>query len=115
MIRRPPRSTLFPYTTLFRSILLGTGSTGRDALAVAGDVLARVDGSLRRLAGRPSSELAKIPGIGRTKAARAAAALELGRRVGTETEPPPERGRGPADVQRLYGTPLPDLTVEELH
>src|SRR5688572_31324856 len=24
MIRRPPRSTLFPYTTLFRSPLLGT-------------------------------------------------------------------------------------------
>src|SRR5258708_28354790 len=23
MIRRPPRSTLFPYTTLFRSILIG--------------------------------------------------------------------------------------------
>ena len=23
MIRRPPRSTLFPYTTLFRSTLLG--------------------------------------------------------------------------------------------
>src|SRR5258708_17850831 len=25
MIRRPPRSTLFPYTTLFRSLLLGIG------------------------------------------------------------------------------------------
>src|SRR5260370_32174828 len=25
MIRRPPRSTLFPYTTLFRSPLIGTG------------------------------------------------------------------------------------------
>src|SRR5690348_10410699 len=25
MIRRPPRSTLFPYTTLFRSVLLGVG------------------------------------------------------------------------------------------
>src|SRR3712207_8197296 len=25
MIRRPPRSTLFPYTTLFRSTLHGTG------------------------------------------------------------------------------------------
>src|SRR5256885_10322949 len=24
MIRRPPRSTLFPYTTLFRSIVFGT-------------------------------------------------------------------------------------------
>src|SRR2546422_7922091 len=27
MIRRPPRSTLFPYTTLFRSVL-ATGPTG---------------------------------------------------------------------------------------
>src|SRR5215208_1413758 len=26
MIRRPPRSTLFPYTTLFRSASAGTGS-----------------------------------------------------------------------------------------
>src|SRR2546427_9464083 len=25
MIRRPPRSTLFPYTTLFRSVWLGAG------------------------------------------------------------------------------------------
>src|SRR3712207_6869825 len=30
MIRRPPRSTLFPYTTLFRSALTGQGS---DALS----------------------------------------------------------------------------------
>src|SRR3712207_7786088 len=28
MIRRPPRSTLFPYTTLFRSGLLGVGWMG---------------------------------------------------------------------------------------
>src|SRR3712207_7102099 len=26
MIRRPPRSTLFPYTTLFRSILFGSAT-----------------------------------------------------------------------------------------
>src|SRR3989454_12394415 len=32
MIRRPPRSTLFPYTTLFRS-----GTTGSHALVVGGD------------------------------------------------------------------------------
>src|SRR5256885_3777854 len=29
MIRRPPRSTLFPYTTLFRSGLYGAGSAPR--------------------------------------------------------------------------------------
>src|SRR5256885_12473878 len=29
MIRRPPRSTLFPYTTLFRSLLERVGHTDR--------------------------------------------------------------------------------------
>src|SRR5258707_13951766 len=30
MIRRPPRSTLFPYTTLFRSHIGNTGTTPED-------------------------------------------------------------------------------------
>src|SRR5437016_9868217 len=37
MIRRPPRSTLFPYTTLFRSVM----ATDRDALDVDVEVLER--------------------------------------------------------------------------
>src|SRR3712207_8909601 len=32
MIRRPPRSTLFPYTTLFRSVLLVSLKDGIDRL-----------------------------------------------------------------------------------
>src|SRR5437867_13121587 len=78
------------------AILLGTGCMGRDALAVAGDLLARVDGSLRRLAGRPPAGLARGPGVGRGKAARVTAALELGRRGGAGEEPAPGRVRGPA-------------------
>src|ERR1041384_8476400 len=38
MIRRPPRSTLFPYTTLFRSVLLGTARRNvlpRSAMVIA--------------------------------------------------------------------------------
>src|SRR3712207_8170058 len=36
MIRRPPRSTLFPYTTLFRSVLLPLCTRqGRAAVVVA--------------------------------------------------------------------------------
>src|SRR5260370_7898829 len=35
MIRRPPRSTLFPYTTLFRS-RVDEGAVRRDGAAVAG-------------------------------------------------------------------------------
>src|SRR3712207_7738004 len=36
MIRRPPRSTLFPYTTLFRSMVEGVGLPG-----VGGDIILR--------------------------------------------------------------------------
>src|SRR3712207_7423131 len=39
MIRRPPRSTLFPYTTLFRSYFAFIGSSGLEIGAV-GDLLA---------------------------------------------------------------------------
>src|SRR3712207_6859800 len=37
MIRRPPRSTLFPYTTLFRSVRRHNGAMLRLALAHVGD------------------------------------------------------------------------------
>src|SRR2546430_11515044 len=45
MIRRPPRSTLFPYTTLFRSILTPDGHLDRPALReiVFSDPRARAD------------------------------------------------------------------------
>src|SRR3712207_8146027 len=36
MIRRPPRSTLFPYTTLFRSHLLGDGAGHDHQVGLAG-------------------------------------------------------------------------------
>src|SRR3712207_6311552 len=35
MIRRPPRSTLFPYTTLFRSGLTGPPGAGKSTLIAA--------------------------------------------------------------------------------
>src|SRR5438874_5138046 len=42
MIRRPPRSTLFPYTTLFRSVNLGCGRAANHAnLVRASHILRR--------------------------------------------------------------------------
>src|SRR2546430_6412200 len=41
MIRRPPRSTLFPYTTLFRSPRPNAGAAPRSPLADTGLVVAR--------------------------------------------------------------------------
>src|SRR2546426_4450121 len=45
MIRRPPRSTLFPYTTLFRSARLGLSEHGPLAFGLAR--LLRANHSLR--------------------------------------------------------------------
>src|SRR5687767_16000706 len=49
MLRRPPRSTLFPYTTLFRSVTLGSG--GIDPEEIAGlMVVIRVEHDLKDVA-----------------------------------------------------------------
>src|SRR2546422_1621670 len=42
MIRRPPRSTLFPYTTLFRSLLWSVGSAIQALLDRARALYARL-------------------------------------------------------------------------
>src|SRR3712207_7617904 len=50
MIRRPPRSTLFPYTTLFRSY-------DEEGLADAGVWVLKQSGSKTLVAGTPAVEL----------------------------------------------------------
>src|SRR3712207_7012594 len=52
MIRRPPRSTLFPYTTLFRSelrLLAGRLGGQQEVLALLGDALRAGEVTLRPL------------------------------------------------------------------
>src|SRR5687767_15499669 len=53
MIRRPPRSTLFPYTTLFRSVDL-VGETLAGGAGVHGPVCSCHGFRLQRLVGRRS-------------------------------------------------------------
>src|SRR2546427_3712543 len=53
MIRRPPRSTLFPYTTLFRSVLSLTGSGGY----VSGDIDSLFNWESRTWSDRKSTRL----------------------------------------------------------
>src|SRR5256885_11271255 len=57
MIRRPPRSTLFPYTTLFRSVVLGI--VEHQAVVIEqqhADVV--VGGALIELSGNPLQRVA---------------------------------------------------------
>jgi len=95
------------------AILLGTGTSRRDALGVAAELLRAAGGSLRALARRPAGGLADVRGVGAAKAARVVAALELARRMAVEPEDGAWVVRSPADVYRMCGPALRDLAVEE--
>src|SRR5438270_8584814 len=50
MIRRPPRSTLFPYTTLFRSMAHGAmPEAGVNPISAVGALLAEIPALTKRL------------------------------------------------------------------
>src|SRR5256885_8064897 len=57
MIRRPPRSTLFPYTTLFRSILGCAATEDGDGAACAGLGIAHQARQVGHLVDRKSTRL----------------------------------------------------------
>jgi DNA repair protein RadC len=97
------------------AILLGTGRAGVGVATVAETVLGAAGGSLRRLARRPVGELQQLGGVGTAKAARLAAALELGRRLIKEQRPVSMRIRTPEDIVVLLGDRIRDLEVEEFH
>src|SRR3712207_7339918 len=63
MIRRPPRSTLFPYTTLFRSGRLSRGLPGVRVRAAAhpGHRAARARGAGAGGAGRRGARGGRVP------------------------------------------------------
>src|SRR3712207_7360969 len=58
MIRRPPRSTLFPYTTLFRSLVRILAAMGVNEVRLTGG-----EPLVRRDVPRLVAMLAEIPGV----------------------------------------------------
>ncbi|HEX9580569.1 MAG TPA: DNA repair protein RadC [Gemmatimonadales bacterium] len=116
-----PRERLFALgpaaltTAELLAILLGTGTRRQDALAVASALLAESGGTLRQLARRPATALARGVGVGAAKAARIAAALELGRRLDGENGATRRALRSPVEVYRACAPGLRDLVVEEFH
>src|SRR2546422_2018049 len=60
MIRRPPRSTLFPYTTLFRSPSVTFRQKGHQGLGGRNPYRFRGHAALRRIDGRAADDR-KVP------------------------------------------------------
>jgi len=63
------------------AILLRTGTKGKSANEMAGEILKSADGSFKGLAGKDIEEITRIPGVKNAKVITIAAALEIARRI----------------------------------
>ena len=97
------------------ALLIGAGGVGGSALQVGQLLLAGAGGSLRRIAMQPVATLTETSGVGIARAVTVHAALELGRRLASETRDDGAPVRSPRDVARLFAPRLEDLPVEEFH
>ena len=95
------------------AILLGSGTTGESAVALAQRILDSVDRNLHDLGKRSIAELRRFKGVGEAKAIAIAAALELGRR--RQLPPLRERPRigSSQDAFNAVAPLLSDLYHEE--
>jgi len=93
------------------AILLGTGVRGASATDLARRLLEQL-GGLAGVLGNGAAELAQAPGVGPARAARLAAALELGRRYLSAPGGPRPALAAPLDAARYLSARLLDLPHE---
>lgn len=93
------------------AIIIRTGAAGRTALALAEELLVHFN-DLRGVARASCAEIAKVKGIGMTKAVQIKSAFELGRRVLTSNPVLLPSIKGPQDVYDLLKASYQDLDRE---
>src|SRR2546422_5816228 len=127
MIRRPPRSPLFPYTTLFRSLALDT-AVDADAVAAAVELVGRLEagehlgaGFLRPAGGgrveidaRPAATVAELPGRVLAGVDAVFLAPELTARHERERREPAPGAQRPHEVEVANGLPEREAAGVEL-
>ena|SRR5213594_251957 len=94
------------------AVVVGSGWGRTDALAVANELLA-ARGGLHGLVRSTCDELAGVSGVGRVKAARILAALELGRRTLTHAPSARIQLRSPRDAAAYLLPPFGARPVEQ--
>jgi DNA repair protein RadC len=94
------------------AILLRTGMKGQSAVQVAQRLLQEI-GPLEELARAPLETLAKVKGVGVTKAIQLKAAFELARRLSEFTRDRPKAISSPADAAAVVREEMRTLDREE--
>jgi DNA repair protein RadC len=97
------------------AILLRTGMKGASAVQLAQQILQKFGGSLEELARAPLESLAKIKGVGETKAIQLKAAFELARRLSEFSHDKPRIISTPEDAVAIVREEMRLLDREEFH
>ena len=84
------------------AILIGSGSRDKSAIGVAEEVISQNPQGILYLTESSAEELMKISGIGRTKAVRILAAVELGKRISTAPKQKKIGIAGAEDIVNLF-------------
>ena len=95
------------------AILLGSGTVGESAVALAQRILSEVDFNLHELGKRSVADLQRYKGVGEAKAIAIAAALEIGRRRQLSDLRERPRITGSRDAFQVIAPLLTDLHHEE--
>jgi DNA repair protein RadC len=89
------------------AIVIGSGVAGRSALVIANSILDEYVGLYGIHKQATIADLAKIPGLGRRKASRILAAIELGRRLYKINRPPKVAPKAEEDLFSALRPPPP--------
>ena len=92
------------------AILIGSGSRDKSAIGVAEEVISQNPQGILYLTESSAEELMKISGIGRTKAVRILAAVELGKRISTA---PKQKKIGIAVAEDIVNLFMEDMRYEK--
>jgi len=119
-LQERPRERLFTHGPSALSdaellaIFLRVGMRGKSAVDLARDLLFSHEGYLHRLAATPAVSLAKLPGIGKAKAAQLSASFELARRALLEEMTERDNFGSPEKVRDWLRLKLSTQTHESL-
>lgn len=95
------------------AILINSGTRDKSAIELAREILAIADNSLNGIHGLSLERLCSFQGMGKAKASRIIASLELAARLQCETSVPAMSITSSESVYRIFGPLLRNLNHEE--
>ncbi len=84
------------------AVIVGTGTKDKSAIGLAEEIISRDESGIMYLAETTADDLLKISGVGKSKAVRVLAAVELGKRIAVTPKSKYVRIQNPEDIASLF-------------